>query len=76
MLCGLIMAGGKGTRMGNTELPKQFLKLGHKPIFIHTVEQFILNKRIEKIISLLWVYGKSVSGNKLRKEKVINALHS
>lgn len=50
MIYAEILAGGKGTRMGNTELPKQFLKLGHKPIFIHTVEQFILNKRIEKIL--------------------------
>lgn len=45
-----ILAGGKGTRMGNTEMPKQFLKLGNKPIFIHTVEQFILNKRVDKVL--------------------------
>ena len=50
MIYAEILAGGKGTRMGNTEMPKQFLKLGNKPIFIHTIEQFILNKRIEKIL--------------------------
>lgn len=50
MIYAEILAGGKGTRMGNTELPKQFLMLGNKPVFIHTVEQFILNMRIEKVL--------------------------
>ena len=50
MIYAEILAGGKGTRMGNTEMPKQFLMLGNKPIFIHTVEQFLLNRRIEKIL--------------------------
>ena len=40
MIYGGILAGGKGTRMGRTELPKQFLTIGNKPIIIHTVEQF------------------------------------
>lgn len=50
MIYAEILAGGKGTRMGNTEMPKQFLMLGNKPIFIHTIEQFILNRRIEKVL--------------------------
>ena len=45
-----ILAGGKGTRMGNTDMPKQFLMLGSKPIIIHTIEQFIINTEISKII--------------------------
>lgn len=45
-----ILAGGKGTRMGNTDLPKQFLMLGNKPIIIHTIEQFMLVPEIDKII--------------------------
>lgn len=45
-----ILAGGKGTRMGNTEMPKQFLTLGTKPIFIHTIEQFLLVKEVDRII--------------------------
>ncbi len=45
-----ILAGGKGTRMGNTELPKQFLKVGDKPIFIHTIEAFLNSKKVDKII--------------------------
>ena len=45
-----ILAGGKGTRMGRTELPKQFLTIGSKPIMIHTVEQFLISNKIDKII--------------------------
>jgi D-ribitol-5-phosphate cytidylyltransferase len=45
-----ILAGGKGTRMGNTNMPKQFLAIGNKPIIIHTLERFLLNYNIDKII--------------------------
>ncbi len=44
-----ILAGGKGKRMGYTDMPKQFLRLGNKPIIIHTIEKFMLNGRFEKI---------------------------
>lgn len=44
-----ILAGGIGSRMGRTELPKQFLPLGDKPIIIHTLEKFLLNTKINKI---------------------------
>lgn len=45
-----ILAGGKGTRMGRTELPKQFLNIGSKPILIHTLEQFLICNKIDKIV--------------------------
>lgn len=45
-----ILAGGKGTRMGNVPMPKQFLLLNEKPIIIHTLEKFILNNKFHKII--------------------------
>ncbi len=45
-----ILAGGTGQRMGKTDLPKQFLMLGEKPIIIHTIEQFLISPKIEKII--------------------------
>lgn len=35
----LIVAGGKGLRMGS-DLPKQFLPLGGKPVLMHTLEAF------------------------------------
>lgn len=45
-----ILAGGTGTRMGISNMPKQFLDLGNKPIIIHTVEKFLLEPEIEKIV--------------------------
>lgn len=36
----VIVAGGKGTRMG-ADLPKQFLALAGKPILVHSVERFL-----------------------------------
>lgn len=47
---GVILAGGKGSRMGNTETPKQFLKLGLKPIIIHTIEKLRFNQEISEVI--------------------------
>lgn len=47
---GGILAGGKGTRMGKTDLPKQFLMLGEKPIIIHTIEQFLISPAIDEIV--------------------------
>ena len=35
----LIVAGGKGLRMGG-ELPKQFLPIGGKPVLMRTLEAF------------------------------------
>nr|MBP7293693.1 2-C-methyl-D-erythritol 4-phosphate cytidylyltransferase [Bacteroides sp.]MBP9720289.1 2-C-methyl-D-erythritol 4-phosphate cytidylyltransferase [Bacteroides sp.] len=35
----LIVAGGKGLRMGG-EQPKQFLPLKGRPVLMHTLEQF------------------------------------
>lgn len=45
-----ILAAGKGTRMGNTPMPKQFLEVGNKPIIIHTIDQFFISEYIDKII--------------------------
>ena len=35
----IIVAGGKGLRMG-TEVPKQFLPIGGKPVLLRTLEAF------------------------------------
>lgn len=35
----IIVAGGKGVRMGNS-IPKQFMLLANKPILMHTIERF------------------------------------
>ena len=39
-LFSIIVAGGSGSRM-KSEIPKQFLMLGNKPILIHTIEKFL-----------------------------------
>lgn len=49
---GVILAGGKGTRMGNVEKPKQFMEIGGKPIIVHTIEKFVMNSEFEKILVL------------------------
>ena len=41
---------GTGTRMGISNMPKQFLDLGNKPIIIHTIEKFLLEPEIDKIV--------------------------
>lgn len=49
---GVILAGGQGTRMGNSDKPKQFLEVGGRPILIHTVEKFAVNPDFQQIIVL------------------------
>ena len=52
MLYALIVAGGKGLRMG-TELPKQFLPIGGKPVLMRTLEAFYTyNSEIQIILVL------------------------
>ncbi len=52
MIFAVILAGGIGSRMGDTDTPKQFLNLGDKPVLIHTVEKFVIMDEIDKIIVL------------------------
>lgn len=52
MVFAAIFAGGKGTRMGNSDTPKQYLELGSKPVIIHTIEKFFVNDRIDEILVL------------------------
>lgn len=48
----IIVAGGKGTRMG-TEMPKQFLPIGGKPILMRTIERFHEYSKALNIILVL-----------------------
>lgn len=52
MVFGVILAGGIGSRMGNVEKPKQYLKVGEKPIIIHTIEKFFVHDAFAKLIVL------------------------
>ena len=87
----IIVAGGKGTRMG-TETPKQFLKLNGKPILVHTIEKFLSIPNIHIILSipkdhvLLWNEVRNhyflekniitVIGGQERFHSVLNGLNS
>ncbi len=58
MVFSVILAGGTGNRMGNTDKPKQFLTIKDKPIIIHTIEKFLSEPKFEKIIVLspsMWI---------------------
>lgn len=50
MIYAQILAGGKGTRMGNAPMPKQYLTLADKPILVHTLEKFIFENRFAAIL--------------------------
>lgn len=52
MVFAAVFAGGSGTRMGNTDTPKQYLELGNRPIIVHTIEKFFVNDRIDEILVL------------------------
>ena len=47
-----ILAGGKGTRMGSTDKPKQYISLKGKPIILYTIEKFFVMDEFETIIVL------------------------
>lgn len=46
----LCLAGGVGSRMKGTTIPKQFIKINGKPIIIYTLENIIKISSIDKII--------------------------
>lgn len=76
MIYAVIAAGGIGSRMGNPEKPKQYLKIKDKPIIVHTVEKFYVNSEFKKVIILCpnqWVnYTKEILAKYLpANEKVI-----
>lgn len=48
MIYGIILAGGKGKRMGTT-IPKQYLRLKEKPIVIWTIDVFLKSKLFDAI---------------------------
>ena len=52
MTFAVVLAGGIGSRMGNSETPKQYLMLGKQPIIIHTIEKFFVCPEFEHVIVL------------------------
>lgn len=48
----IIVAGGSGRRM-NTELPKQFMLLGSRPVLMHTLDRFARFDRYMELVLVL-----------------------
>lgn len=49
MNIGIIRSGGSGSRLG-AKIPKQYIKIGNKPIIQYSIEKFLRNKLIDAII--------------------------
>ena len=90
MITAIILAGGKGRRMGS-KISKQYIELKGKPILYYTLTKFINCKDIDNIVlvlpkdeidyctkSILKKYSlkvdKIVEGGKERQDSVYNAL--
>ena len=76
MIYGAILAGGIGSRMNISDMPKQFLPLGDRPIIIQTLEKFLMCNRLDYIyvgVHSSWVsYMEDlVDKYNLNKNKVI-----
>lgn len=46
----MLFAGGSGVRMKDSDIPKQFLEIGGKPIIIHTMEHFANHPLVDAIV--------------------------
>ena len=91
MITAIILAGGKGKRMGS-KISKQYIELKGKPILYYTLTKFINCKEIDNIVlvlpkdeieyctkNILEKYSlkvdKIVEGGKERQDSVYNALN-
>lgn len=50
MVTAMIFAGGTGTRMKTSDIPKQFIEVDGKPIIIRTLENFSKHPEVDKIV--------------------------
>ncbi len=88
----VIIAGGKGSRMGQ-DIPKQFINVYDKPVIIYTLESFEKNPQIDAIEVVcidgwhdaLWAYSKQfnitklkwvVSGGETGQESIRNGVYN
>lgn len=49
MITAMLFAGGIGARMKSSDMPKQFLEVGGKPIIIHTMEHLHVTPRLMQL---------------------------
>lgn len=50
MIIAVILAAGKGSRVKNSDKPKQYLDINGKPMLCHTVEKFLACRQIDHIV--------------------------
>ncbi|MDP4119536.1 MAG: 2-C-methyl-D-erythritol 4-phosphate cytidylyltransferase [Bacillota bacterium] len=70
MIFGAILAGGSGTRMHISSLPKQFLPIGEKPIIIHTLEKMLVCHRFDAIFIGVHSSWLSLMNDLLEKHEI------
>lgn len=77
MIYAAVLAGGTGTRMGNTDKPKQFLEFGGRPVIVHTVGRFLACSDIDRVIVMTpaeWCgYTVEILANYFEEEGVVHA---
>ena len=52
MTIAAILAGGLGSRMGSSGMPKQYLQVGTRPVIVHTVEKFLAHPQVDHVLVL------------------------
>lgn len=74
MIYGAILAGGVGKRIERFSIPKQFIKIGGKPIILHTLEAFLENSHLDFIYVAVhkdWLsYAEKLFNNSLSNEQL------
>ncbi len=92
MNCGIVVAGGRSTRMG-PDIDKAFLSLGSKPVFVHSVVAFEKCRDIDEVVLVvrkdrvdsarcaMQMFGctkvkKIVAGGAQRQQSVWNGLQA
>ncbi|MBO4317665.1 MAG: 2-C-methyl-D-erythritol 4-phosphate cytidylyltransferase [Mailhella sp.] len=90
MIYAVLLAGGTGTRMKTSKVPKQFIELGGEPILRLTVEKFLMCPKVDHVIvaaPAIWIgYTKELlkdsrfadirvcEGGSTRQESLYNAV--
>ena len=46
----LVLGGGSGRRMTGSDVPKQYLMLGGRPVIMHSVQRFLRNEKVDRVV--------------------------
>lgn len=75
----ILLMAGNGTRM-NSDIPKQYIEINNKPIFLYTIDKFINENEINKIILVISEKWEELVINKINllpniKKKKIDIIY-